>query len=207
MKGYDIRLFDDLIEWRVAGRHVPGALACGPDDPHAEGLRDPSDSPSDGPASDQAEGRTVKVAHRLGKQTELPALLPFSFRDVRQVAFHATPKREHQGEGMFGNRIAGIAPDIGDDDAAFEAGVDVDPVVAGGGYRNHAKRRQPGQGLRIKADLVDNGDIGLGEAGDNIGFLAVRVTCPPVFAGGPVQGNAGTDGVTVEMNDIQAGHD
>ena len=108
---------------------------------------------------------------------------------------------------MFGNRIAGIAPDIGDEDAAFEAGVDVDPVVAGGGYRNHSKRRQPGQGLRIKADLVDNGDIGLGEAGDNIGFLAVRVPRPPLFAGGPVQSNARTDGVTVEMNDIQAGHD
>lgn len=105
----------------------------------------------------------MEVAHWLCKETELPALLPFSFRDVRLVAFQATSKREDQGEGMFGNRVAGIAPDIGDDDAAFEAG-------------------------------------------DDIGFLAVRVTCPPVFAGGPVQGNAGTDGVTVEMNDIQACH-
>ena len=108
---------------------------------------------------------------------------------------------------MFGNRIAGIAPDIGDDDAAFEAGVDVDPVVAGGGYRNHAQRRQPGDGFGINADLVDDGDIGPGKAGDDVGPLAVRVTRPPVFAGGPVQGNAGTEGVTVEMNDIQAGHD
>ena len=148
----------------------------------------------------------MEVAHWLCKETELPALLPFSFRDVRLVAFQATSKREDQGEGMFGNRVAGIAPDIGDDDAAFEAGVHVDPVVAGGVYGNHAKRRQPAYGVGIKADLVDDGDIGPAKAGDDVGLLAVRVGCPPVFTGGPVHGNVGTDGVTVEMNDIQACH-
>lgn len=107
---------------------------------------------------------------------------------------------------MFGNRIAGKAPDIGDDDASFEAGVHVDPVVTGGGYGIHAQHWQPGDGFGIKADLVDDGDIRLAKSGADVGLLAVRAACPPVFTGGPVQGNVGTDGVTVEMNDIQACH-
>lgn len=96
---------------------------------------------------------------------------------------------------MYRNRVAVIAPYIGDDDAAFEAGVQVDPVVTGGGYGNHAKRWQPVYGFGIKADLVDD-----------VGLLAVCVACSPVFTGRRVQGNAGTDGVTVEMNDVQACH-
>ena len=140
----------------------------------------------------------MEVAHRLCKQAELSTLLPFSFCDVRLVALQSTSKREDQGESMFGNGIAGTAAAIGDDDAAYKAGVEVDPVVDGDGHRNHSQRWQPGDGFGINANLVDDGDMGP---------VAVRLTRSPVFAGGPVQGNVGRDGVTVEVKYIQAGHD
>ena len=57
------------------------------------------------------------------------------------------------------------------------AGSDVDPVLAGGGYRDHLQTRHA-QRSSVQPDLVDDGNIGFGQPRNDLGVRTVVMACP-----------------------------
>ncbi|MPM85977.1 hypothetical protein SDC9_133060 [bioreactor metagenome] len=200
MQRDDIGFAQYAVKRRVAGTNGAGSLAFGEQHAHAEGRGQPGDAAAEASLADDAERRAVEVADRMSEQAELLGTLPSPFGERLAIGEQVARQGEHHHEHVFGNGAAGIVAHIGDDDAAFAAGLQVDVVGARGRYGDHL---QPGQGGDQRArqrQLVDDRDRAIAQALEHVLRGAHGVLRPAVGEVRPA--HVGDDRAALEINDV-----
>jgi hypothetical protein len=167
---------------------------------HAEALAEPGHRLADGALADDAERGAGEVTDRVREKAELPGLPPVAVDHVLPVADNATAQRQDESEGVLGNSVDGVAPHVGDDDAALATGCHVNHVVAGGRHGDHPELRQVFEVLGPDRYLVGDRDLRAGEAPEHLAGRRCSVLNPLVAERRLGQLNRWAKGAAVEKD-------
>ena len=166
----DVAGADDFVEGGVQRPHPLRALVGGKENAHAQRPPDLGDGPAQDAVTHDPERRSREIADREIEEAELACFLPTAADHRLPVRDDAAPEGKDQGEGVLRNGVDRVVADVGDDDPALGACLEIDDVRAGGGHGDEPELRSAEDGLPVERRLVRDDDLGVPDAfGDLIG--------------------------------------
>ncbi|SCM76550.1 hypothetical protein KL86PLE_40356 [uncultured Pleomorphomonas sp.] len=201
----DIGRLQHLVPRGIERTEAGLALMGGEHGLHAEDAGDLGDPLPEKALTDDAETSATEIVDRMVEEAELAGFLPFTLKYVGAERDDGAAEGEHQGEGVLGNRHAGIAADVADGDAMALAVGLIDAVGAGGRDGNQLEVGQLPQDISGQPNLVDDGDRSICETVYDLIGVSMLVFGILMWKGRPPHPDLGRDSSSVEKDDLVHG--
>src|SRR6185312_2274240 len=128
MQPNHIRLLDNVIKRRSSYWEIVAILATSDQRGHAKRFADPGHLGARISSPEDTQSATAEIGNGVVEVAELLRLLPSPSCDGGIVRNEAPTQREHQSEGMLGNRVFGVVANVRHNDAPLSSSLEVDHV-------------------------------------------------------------------------------
>lgn len=178
MQGYDICLFEDIVDGCPFERERNGGGAgsgiC--QNLHFECGAEFGGALANATESDDTHGFSGEFGEIwIFPETEILTVLPYAFVRPNTVLRGFFEKVQNHGKNEFGNRIGAVDGDVGNGDVVLGRVSGVDNIVSGREDGYEFELGQLGKGFRAKRAFVGQDDLGILGALDNLVGACPRI--------------------------------